>query len=62
MSSAGGESVTYPIYPDFTVEAWIKWNIPPNSGGNVSRKWATIVVDGNTDYNRRYSFNTVRTT
>ena len=50
---AGGESVTYPIYPGFTVEAWIKRNIPPNSRGNVSRKWATIVVDGNTDYNRR---------
>jgi hypothetical protein len=44
----------YPVYPGFTVEAWIKWNISPNSGGNSSRKWATIVVDGDTDTNSRY--------
>ncbi len=44
----------YSRYPGFTVEAWVKWNNPPNSGGNVSRQWATIVIDGNSDSNRRY--------
>ena len=44
----------YPIYPGFTVEAWVRWNIPPNPGSDTTRKWATIVVDGTTDNNRRY--------
>ena len=50
----GGAPSPYPVYPGFTVEAWIKWNIPPNPGGNTSRSWATIVVDGTGDNNRRY--------
>ncbi len=38
----------------FTAEVWVKWNIPPNAGGNSSRTWATIVVDGDSDSNSRY--------
>ncbi|EHQ36266.1 LamG-like jellyroll fold domain-containing protein [Methanoplanus limicola] len=55
--SAGDSNTTqddYVRYPGFTAEAWIKWNVNPNPGGDSSRKWATIVVDGNTDRNRRY--------
>lgn len=48
--------VGYTRYPGFTMEAWIKWNIPPNPGGDTTRKWATIVVDGDRDSNRRYQF------
>jgi hypothetical protein len=44
----------YTRYPGFTVEAWVKWNIPPNSGGDTTRSWATIVVDGDRDANIRY--------
>jgi hypothetical protein len=44
----------YTRYPGFTVGAWVKWNIPPNSGGDSTRSWATIVVDGDRDTNTRY--------
>ncbi|MDO9324517.1 MAG: LamG-like jellyroll fold domain-containing protein [Methanoregula sp.] len=44
----------YIRYPGFTVESWVKWNVLPNPNGDASRNWATIVVDGNTDNNRRY--------
>jgi hypothetical protein len=46
--------VVYTRYPGFTVEAWVKWNVPPNPGNDTSRRWATIVVDGDRDSNRRY--------
>ena len=46
--------ITVTALPGFTVEAWVKWNIPPNPGSNTTRQWATIVVDGNRDSNRRY--------
>jgi hypothetical protein len=52
--NGSGAPAPYPIYPGFTVEAWVKWNIPPNPGSDTTRKWATIVVDGTTDNNRRY--------
>ncbi|MCX6692286.1 MAG: PKD domain-containing protein, partial [Methanoregula sp.] len=48
-----GFTVTPPL-SGFTVEAWVKWNIDPNPGNDTTRKWATIVVDGTTDNNRRY--------
>ena len=32
----------------------MKWNVPPNPGTDNTSKWATIVVDGTTDNNRRY--------
>jgi hypothetical protein len=41
-------------YPGFTAEGWVKWNVPPNPGSDTTSKWATIVVDGTTDNNRRY--------
>jgi len=44
----------YSRYPGFTVEAWVKWNVPPNPGADTTSQWATIVVDGTTDHNRRY--------
>ena len=44
----------YSRYPGLTVEAWVKWNVDPNPGNDTTRKWATIVVDGTTDNNRRY--------
>ena len=44
----------YSRYPGFTVEAWVKWNVPPNPGADTTSQWATIVVDGTTDNNRRY--------
>jgi hypothetical protein len=44
----------YSRYPGFTVEAWVKWNVPPNPGGDTTRNWATVVVDGTSDNNRRY--------
>ncbi|WP_292615662.1 MULTISPECIES: PKD domain-containing protein [Methanocalculus] len=37
----------------FTVEAWVKWNKNPAPIANDER-WATIVIDGNSDSNRRY--------
>ena len=46
--------VIYTRYPGFTVEAWVKWNVPPNPGTDTTRRWATIVVDGDSDRNRRY--------
>lgn len=54
LTGSGVTPIIYPVYKGFTVEAWIKWNIPPNSGGNTSRSWATIVVDGDRDSNTRY--------
>jgi hypothetical protein len=44
----------YTRYPGFTVEAWVKWNVDPNPGGDTTRSWATVVVDGTADNNRRY--------
>lgn len=46
--------VVYTRYPGFTAEAWVKWNSPPDPGTDTTRKWATVVVDGTTDNNRRY--------
>ncbi len=46
----------YSRYPGFAVEAWVKWNVPPNPGGDTTSRWATVVVDGTTDNNRRYHF------
>jgi len=43
----------YSRYPGFTVEAWVKWNIVPTPTAS-DQQWATIVVDGTTDNNRRY--------
>jgi hypothetical protein len=51
--SGGGAPSPYPKYPGFTVEAWVKWNIAPQPATD-DQKWATIVVDGNSDNNRRY--------
>ena len=51
--SGGGAPSPYPRYPGFTVEAWIKWNSVPQPSSD-DQKWATIVVDGNSDNNRRY--------
>lgn len=48
--------VVYTRFPGFTAEAWVKWNSAPNPNGDSSRNWATIVVDGTTDSNRRYQF------
>ncbi len=48
--------ITVTTLPGFTIEAWVKWNTDPNPGSNTSKKWATIVVDGTTDNNRRYQF------
>ena len=45
--------ITVTSLPGFTVEAWIKWNIDPYPVDNLN-KWATIVVDGTSDRNRRY--------
>jgi hypothetical protein len=44
----------YSRYPGFTVEAWVKWNADPNPGADTTSRWATVVVDGTTDNNRRY--------
>jgi len=44
----------YSRYPGFTAEAWMKWNVNPDPGADTTRKWATIVVDGNDDSNRVY--------
>ena len=38
----------------FTAEAWVRWNIVPSPPADDTHKWATIVVDGTTDNNRRY--------
>ena len=54
LTGNGASPVTYPVYPGFTVEAWLKWNVDPDPGSDTTRKWATIVVDGTTDNNRRY--------
>lgn len=51
---SGAAAPVYPRYPGFTVESWVNWNIPPNPGSDTSRKWATLVVDGTADHNRRY--------
>jgi len=40
-------------YPGFTVETWVKWNQNPTASNN-NEMWATIVVDGDSDSNRRY--------
>jgi hypothetical protein len=45
--------VVYTRYPGFTVEAWVKWTHNPTPS-NDDQKWATVVVDGTTDNNRRY--------
>ena len=56
--SCGSDIATKTIiairYPGFTVESWIRWTSTPNPGSDSTRQWATIVVDGNTDNNRRY--------
>ena len=41
------------VITGFTVEAWIRWNKNPGPPATDER-WATIVIDGNTDSNRRY--------
>ena len=51
---AANNTSIYSRYPGFTVEGWVKWNIPPNPGADTTSKWATVVVDGTTDNNRRY--------
>jgi hypothetical protein len=51
---SGSVAPVYPRYPGFTVESWVNWNIPPNPGSDTTRKWATMVVDGTGDNNRRY--------
>ena len=43
----------YSRYPGFTVEAWVKWNVVPTPTAG-DQQWATVVVDGTTDNNRRY--------
>jgi hypothetical protein len=43
----------YSRYPGFTAEGWVKWNINPVPTAS-NQAWATIVVDGTTDNNRRY--------
>jgi len=48
------ETPVYARYPGFTVEAWVKWNVPPDPGTDTTSKWATIVVDGYSDASRRY--------
>ena len=52
--TATGTYTYFTSYPGFTVDAWVKWNIPPNPGTDNKRKWATIVVDGENDTTRRY--------
>lgn len=37
----------------FTAESWVRWNRNPTPDANDQR-WATIVVDGNSDGNSRY--------
>ena len=49
-NASSSPPVVFTRYPGFTVEAWVKWNIPPSSVPD----WATIVVDGTSDGNRRY--------
>jgi FlaG/FlaF family flagellin (archaellin) len=44
----------YARYPGFTAEAWVKWNVPTDPGTDTTKRWATIVVDGDRDSNRRY--------
>ena len=51
--TGSGAPAPYPIYPGFTVEAWVKWNVPPSSPP-ANAQWATIVVNGNSDSNRQY--------
>jgi hypothetical protein len=51
--TGSGAPAPSPVYPGFTVEAWVRWNQNPAPAADDQR-WATIVVDGNTDNNRRY--------
>lgn len=53
LTGGGTPPVTYLNYPGFTVEAWIKWNIPP-APTSYDQQWAMIVVDGDSDNNRVY--------
>lgn len=49
-----GSGETPPVLGEgFTVEAWVKWTKSP-SPLSEDEKWATIVVNGNSDINRRY--------
>ncbi|MCP1715000.1 hypothetical protein J2T58_000848 [Methanocalculus alkaliphilus] len=52
-NSTAKEIVVTSEIAGFTVEAWVKWNKNPAPGSNNER-WATVVIDGNTDSNRRY--------
>lgn len=53
-STPANTTPVFTRYPGFTAEGWVKWNVPPNPGSDTTSKWATIVVDGTTDNNRRY--------
>jgi hypothetical protein len=50
---SGGTPSPYPVYPGFTVEAWVRWNSNP-APADTAHRWATIVVDGDRDTNSRY--------
>ena len=52
--TGGGAPAPYPVYPGFTAEAWVRWNVPPNPGSDTTSMWAMIVVDGDNDRNRVY--------
>jgi len=53
LTGGGAGPSPYPVFTGFTVEAWVKWNQNPAPTAD-NQKWATLVVDGNTDNNRRY--------
>lgn len=44
---------TVPIISGFSVESWIWWNKNP-APASTDEKWATIVVKGDADHNRKY--------
>jgi hypothetical protein len=50
--TGSGAPAPSPVYPGFTAEAWVKWNVPPNPGSDTTSMWAMIVVDGDNDSNR----------
>lgn len=52
MIGGSGEAPTV-LGEGFTVEAWVRWTENP-SPLSENEKWATVVVDGNSDVNRRY--------
>ncbi|MEI7432969.1 MAG: LamG-like jellyroll fold domain-containing protein [Methanomicrobiales archaeon] len=49
----------YPVYPGFTVEAWVKWINKPDISDPIptnleNQTYTTIVINGDTNSNRQY--------